>query len=130
MPDRRTFRTRCHDAARRTGGSVSEFRFADGVTPSFDQAVLDYGDRTVAIIRAHDSASYAIAVPRTDKHDSGPLTFLDEPALVAALTGARVLTKAELDSPFDPSRWPDVSTADVRYWKPTTLGEALFSYWD
>jgi hypothetical protein len=41
-----------------------------------------------------------------------------------------VLTAAELARPFTAAEWPVVSAYDVRYWKPESLGEALFNYWD
>ncbi|WP_186382326.1 hypothetical protein [Amycolatopsis rhizosphaerae] len=62
-----------------------------------------------------------------------PLTFVQAPDLVGALAdlpGVRVLTEAELDSSFDLAKWPEIVPDDVTYWKPATVGEALFNYWD
>ncbi len=135
MPDLRTFRRICSDAARRTGGDLREFRIATGVTPSFHQAVIGYADRAVAVAGLRELPLLAIAAPRVidPDRDAGPLTFVDHPGLAAALAeapGWTVLTTARLDGPFHAAEWPGVSTADIRYWQPGSLGEALFNYWD
>jgi len=41
-----------------------------------------------------------------------------------------VLTKNDLDRPFRAADWPSMSSSDINYWKPATVGEALFNYWD
>ncbi|MFF0453804.1 hypothetical protein [Nocardia africana] len=138
MTELRAFRRACYAAARRTGGSVIEFRLPDGVTPNFYQGVIAYRDRQVAVVVLRDSAALAIAEPRTidpreGAADSGPLTFHDFPELadaLAELSGFEILTSSQLNSPFDPADWPDIDPGDVRYWKPQTLGEALFNFWD
>lgn len=79
----------CHEAARRTGGSV--------------QGIIDYPDRTVAVVRVRDSLMLAVAQPR---------------AREGAVTS------------FEAVDWPDINRADIKYWKPETVGEALFHYWD
>jgi hypothetical protein len=42
----------------------------------------------------------------------------------------RILTLAELAGPFDASQWPAITSYDANFWKPESLGEALFNYWD
>lgn len=115
-----------------------EFRSADGVTPNFHQGVIAYGDYRVAVVTLRDSAVLAVAEPRTidftnGVKESGPLAFLEHTELVsvlAELPGFTMLTTADLNSPFDSAAWPDIDRADIDYWKPATLGEALFNYWD
>lgn len=135
MSDRRLFREACHEAAGRTGGKIMEFRFADSVTPNFHQAVIVYDGRTVAVAYTRDPALVAIIEPRVIEPiggwDCGPLTFLDAPELLTVLAARfPVLTPADLTGPFDPSLWPHIDAEDIKYWKPNTLGEALFNYWD
>lgn len=137
MLDVREFRRACYEAARRTRGSVTEFRLAECVTPSFHQAVIAYFDRTVAVVCDRGSPLLAVAEPRVIEFggavECGPLTFVDFPELVTALqdtTRFNVLTKAELDGPFHEEDWPDITPYDIRYWRPATVGEALFNYWD
>ncbi|WP_067478630.1 hypothetical protein [Nocardia amamiensis] len=138
MTDLRAFRQVCYEAARATGGRLIEFRSADEVTPNFHQGVIGYEDDRVAVIWRRDSALLAVAEPRAldaseGVRESGPLTFVAAPALATALRrqpGFQVLTTAELDGPFDAAAWPGLDPADIKYWKPATLGEALFNYWD
>jgi hypothetical protein len=139
MTDVRNFRRACYSAARSTGGKVIEFRLADGVAPNFHQGVIAYRDHTVAVVCARDSAVLALAEPRIIDFvdgvaESGPLTFVDAPELAAVLApllpGFQVLTPPELDGPFDAAAWPHLSSNDIKYWRPGTLGEALFNYWD
>jgi hypothetical protein len=137
VTDLKAFRHACYEAARRTGGELTEFRISDEPTPNFHQAVIAYADRTVAVVCVRDTPLLALAVPRTiaftPTRESTPLTFLDLPDLAAALALAaefRLLTTAELDRPVDISQWPRINRHDLRYWQPQTLGEYLFNYWD
>ncbi|WP_103339994.1 hypothetical protein [Amycolatopsis sp. CA-126428] len=65
MTDLREFRRACHEAARRTGGRIVEFRIADGVTPNFHQGVLDHGGHRVSIVCTRDRAEPAIEITRS-----------------------------------------------------------------
>jgi hypothetical protein len=61
------------------------------------------------------------------------LQRIDAPDLVAALaetSGLRVLTPAELNGPLDAAAWPHLLPSDIKHWRPESLGEALFDYWD
>ncbi|GAA4608004.1 hypothetical protein BJY16_006625 [Actinoplanes octamycinicus] len=137
MTDLKAFRCACHEAARRTGGELTEFRVSDGPTPNFHQAIIAYPNRKIAVVCVRDAPLMALAVPRamefTPAREAGPLTFVDFPDLAAALTAApgfRLLTAAELDGPIDATKWPRLSQQDMRYWEAQTLGEGLFNYWD
>ncbi|WP_328606678.1 hypothetical protein OG943_43400 [Amycolatopsis sp. NBC_00345] len=138
MTDRTGFRRACYVVARSTGATVLEFRLSSGTMPGFDQCLVDWRGRAVAVVRTVEAAVLAIAEPRAidfaDGHmEWGPLTFVDVPELVVALAEQsefQVLTPAELDGPFDPAAWPHVLASDVKYWRPGNLGEALFNYWD
>ncbi|SUA73660.1 Uncharacterised protein [Nocardia otitidiscaviarum] len=115
---------------------MSEFRLTESVTPNFHQAVIAYHDHQVAVVALRDSAVLAVAEPRVIDDaatESGPLTFIGSPDLVAALaeqSGFEILTSAELAQPFDAAAWPELDRHDIRHWKPQTVGEALFNYWD
>ncbi|MEV6237800.1 hypothetical protein [Lentzea sp. NPDC051838] len=122
---------------------MAEFRLAKYDTPNFHQGVLTYRDRTVAVVGTRYYGRMALAEPRVIEPPNGvgsvsclPLEFLDDPDLVAVLTDLaaqtkyRVWAKAELDGPFDASAWPEMSANDIRYWRPDTLGAALFNWWD
>jgi hypothetical protein len=138
MTDLRELRRACHEAARRTGGRIVEFRIADGVTPNFHQGVLDYGDHRLSIVCTRDRREPVVAVAEPRAIDgtavsAGPLTFVDAPDLVAVLAefaAFQVLTPADLAGPFDARTWPGYHPADLKYWAPVDLGEVLFNYWD
>ncbi|NKY88747.1 hypothetical protein [Nocardia veterana] len=138
MTELRAFRRACYAAARRTGGKVIEFRLPDGVAPNYYQGIIAYGDRHLAVVALRDSSVLAVAEPhvfdpREGAADFGPLTFHDSPELADALAeqpGFEILTSSQLNGPFNPADWPDIDPDDVKYWKPQTLGEALFNFWD
>ncbi len=62
------------------------------------------------------------------------LQFVDCAEIAAKLKafyGINVLSKAELEADFQllPDL-PYMSESDLKYWKPQTMGEALFNWWD
>jgi hypothetical protein len=137
MEDLKAFRRVCHNAATQTSGTLTEFRVSTDVTPNFHQGIVSYPDRTIAVVCIRYAALLALAAPRVIEfaptRDTGPLTFIDDPELAAALAREptfRLLTAAELNGPIDAAQWPTVSEDDIRYWQPKLLGEALFNYWD
>ena len=136
MVDIQEFKRACHAAARATGGRVVEFRVADDFAASFYQAIVAYHDHEIAVVCTRDSAILAVAEPLgvvDGVLDSGPRTWVHQPELAAALAeqpGFQVLGSPELEGPFDSAAWPSVLSSDIAYWRPRTLGEALFNYWD
>jgi hypothetical protein len=134
MTDLREFRRACHEAARRTGGRIVEFRIADCVTPNFHQGVLDHGGHRVSIVCTRDRAEPVVAIAEPRPLDGmGPLTFVEAPELVAVLAefpAFQVLAPAGLAGPFDARTWPGYHPAELKYWAPADLGEVLFDYWD
>ncbi|MET9261000.1 hypothetical protein [Amycolatopsis sp. NPDC004079] len=136
MVDVREVRRLCYGFARRTSGTLAEFRVPD-VTPNFWQAVVEYPDRTVSVVAANDAPVLALARPRSldfaPSREWGPLEFVDEPELAAVLAETeqfRVLAPADLERSFKAEDWPHLTRSDIAYWKPATVGEALFNYWD
>ena len=118
---------------------MREFRLSEGATPNFHQGIIAYRDSAVAVVCARDAPVLAVAEPRvvdlgSGCARSGPPAFVDAPELVAVLAEllphSHVLTASELEGPFDAAPWPHVTAGDVAYWRPESLGEALFNYWD
>lgn len=102
--------------------------FEPNVTPNFIAAELDLGDRHTYLLcsQANDWA-----LSREVQLGYCRLAFKDVPAIAEVLErdfGIRVQSKARLQGPFVKAEW--MSDADIRYWKPKTLGEALFNWWD
>ncbi|MGW6930410.1 hypothetical protein ACWGE0_10120 [Lentzea sp. NPDC054927] len=126
------FKGLAHDAARRTGGRLSAFTAADGVTPNFHQALITYRDRTVAVLCSRDDGSVVVTQPFDVRFD-GSLVFLDEPELLAVareFEGFSVLSKDDAERPFSHSDHPHVWESDLSHWKPENTGQALFNWWD
>lgn len=123
----------CHHAARAVGATVTGVTPA-GVTPSFHRADIADARQHVAVLRHAALPVIAFARPLADG-DVTP-TFVDRPALAAAVTGltdARVLTVAQLRTPLsqvDLSALDPAERDQIGYWKPATVGELLFNFWD
>ena len=123
----------CHAAARRTSGTVGA-AWQTAVTPDFDAALLDYQHERVAVLR-HALLDVVAFVEVPGDQVEPPLAFIDRPRLAQILgeTGFQVLTAAELSQPIASADLSDLAAHEheqVRYWKPATVGELLFNYWD
>lgn len=98
-----------------------------GATPNFAAAEMRLPRETVSLLRSVQghwacAASFDPSVPR--------LRFVTCHVLAKALGALDVhlLSPQELQAPF--RRLPGMSEADIRYWRPATLGEGLFNWWD
>lgn len=130
---KRAFTAACHAAARRTGGTVAA-AWQAAVTPDFDAILLDYEHERVAVLR-HAPLNLAAFVEVPGDQVEPPLAFIDRPRVAQILseTGFQVLTAAELSQPTASADLSDLTAREheqVRYWKPATVGELLFNYWD
>lgn len=101
---------------------------APGVTPNFWAAELLQGDRRHFLL-CSENGNWAVSSnldstrPQLPFADCEPLATTLE-----ALYRIRVLSKHELAAPF--TARSDFSPSDIAYWKPATLGDALFNWWD
>jgi hypothetical protein len=126
------FRGLCFEAARRVGGDVTQW-FDPVVTPNFHAVFVEYRDHrpTVAVLW---TSKGDVALTVSDEPEAGPVEFADDAALMTALRALsldiRVWGKAELEMPFRADDWPDLDARDVRYWRPQTVGDVLFNWWD
>ena len=134
LDDVHAFLTACHDAARRTCGTLIATR-QPGVTPSFHTVVIRYEDQDVAVLRHARLDLIALAHdPGSGSMLTGP--FIDHFPLTETLSQTatcQILSAADLNSPLsdaDPSELSAAERKQIRYWKPATLGELLFNYWD
>jgi hypothetical protein len=129
----RAFLSACHDAARRTGGTITAIERA-GVTRNFDAVLLAYEHERLAVLR-HMLLDLVTFAEATGDHVTLPLAFAEPPRLVQIFreSGFRVLSAVELSRPLassDLSELTAVEHEQIRYWKPATAGEILFNYWD
>lgn len=102
--------------------------FAPDITPNFYAVRITDRDTEFFVLCNHaDQWAYS----RTFEPMRCTLSFIDQPAFSVALQNLfdiTPLTTAELMADF--CLQPDLSMADVQYWKPRTMGDALFHWWD
>jgi hypothetical protein len=133
LTDVRAFKAACYAAARQTGRQVKRVEFAQ-VTPSFHTVTLTGKGDPVAILGHVVAPLVALAAPRRD----GDMTvsFVDVPEVASALGQAasfRVLSAGELNSRIEEASLAELDPVELReiaYWKPCTLGEVIFNFWD
>nr|WP_062338028.1 hypothetical protein [Herbidospora sakaeratensis] len=96
------------------------------MTPNFHTAIMTCGDLTVGVLGHMHLPLIAVA-----EVSAGDVVFIDgRDDLREALQASgsfRLMTRSELETPIDST---DPSEPDIAYWKPATLGELLFNYWD
>lgn len=131
--DQRELRSACHRAARLTGGHLI------GYTPacparSFVAVSVAYPDRERAVLCNLHWPLTAMAEPIGP--DEVVPVFVHDPELARAISRVsrfRTLTPTELATPLDEcdlSELGDAELAQIRYWKPRTVGETVFNCWD
>ncbi|WP_331722879.1 hypothetical protein [Nocardia sp. NBC_00511] len=132
--DQREFRGVCDRAARLTGGRAAG-QPSVGPARSFVAVSIVYPDRARTVLCNLHWPFIAIAEP-TSPDDEATFVFMDDPHLAATISRIsryRALTRAELATPLakcDLSELDDAELAQVRYWKPETVGDTLFNCWD
>jgi hypothetical protein len=129
LADAAMFKRIVAEVARQTGGQV-EFLPSPQVTPNFHTARLSWRSGDALYLLASWAGHWACVAQLAPP--LGRQVFVDPPeALSAALmqvAGVLPYDRAELNADF--VRQPGMSEADVRYWRPRTLGEGLFNAWD
>ncbi|RGC70869.1 hypothetical protein C5N14_00005 [Micromonospora sp. MW-13] len=129
--DLRAFTAICHQAARTVDATVTGVTPAD-VTPNFHTIDITHPEHHITVLRHTALPFIAFAHPRDDL----TITFVDHPDLAAAiisLTDTQVLTVDQLRTPLsqvDLSALAPGEHDQISYWKPTTVGELLFNFWD
>jgi hypothetical protein len=133
--DLRRFTDICYHAARAIGGAVTGVTPA-GVTPNFHTVDITHGhaQHHVEVLRHIALPLIAFARPAADGDLT--MTFVDHGDLAAALTSltdAQILTVEQLRTPLarvDLSALDRHEHRQINYWKPDTVGELLFNFWD
>ncbi|TDC79261.1 hypothetical protein E1193_19380 [Micromonospora sp. KC606] len=131
--DLRAFTTVCHHAAHAIGATVTGVTPA-GVTPNFHTVDIAEAPHHIAVLR-HTTLPF-IAFARPLANGDVMVMFVDHPDLAAALTNltdAQALTTEQLQtslSQVDLSALSPHEHDQINYWKPTTVGELLFNFWD
>ncbi|MGC4749114.1 hypothetical protein ACLQ28_26155 [Micromonospora sp. DT201] len=131
--DLNAFTAVCYHAARTIDATVTGVTPA-GITPSFHTIDVTHAQHRIAVLRHTALPIVAFASPRAPGDSN--ITFIENPGLAAAitnLTDAQVLTLDQLHTPLaqiDLSALDPGEQDQISYWKPNTLGELLFNFWD
>lgn len=128
-----TFKTVCHAVARSIRGTVDEAALA-GVTPNFQVALITAPGIRSSVL-CHEVLP-VVAFAASPPQAGVPLTnFVCPPAWANAFEvgGFRLLDVDELSTPLataDTSGLAEAELEQVRYWRPSTVGELMFNWWD
>lgn len=137
----REFRALCYTAARITGGEVLGFD-----PPPFD-SIKNFmlvafrfsfrSDRQLIFLLLNHYVPLLACASAPDLAFRVPFAFIDIPELTAHFAHfCRILKKHELDCPW---MWTQhdmeacLSSGEIKeinYWRPGTVGEAIFNFWD
>ena len=123
--DRSNFQQTIYRLSQYVGADVMEIHLPE-VTPNFIAASLNIKQQTVYIL-CSDNQDWAFS----QQLQPFKLQFIDHPLLANALhhlANIQVYCTSQLNAPFVAQSW--MSKHDINYWKPQTLGEALFNWWD
>jgi hypothetical protein len=131
--DVKQFRDACHQAARDTGRQVKSVDESVEYE-NFHRAVLTstHPDRSITVLCNHFVPLLAITEPAPRYMC---LLFAEAPDLADAFahTPFRLLTPAELNAPLTDAHLtalPRVERDQIRHWRPETVGQTLYNYWD
>lgn len=123
--DRSNFQQTIYRLSQYVGADVMEIHLPE-VTPNFMSASLKIKQQTVYVL-CSDNQDWAFS----QQLQPFKLQFIDHPLLANALhnlANIQVYCTSQLNAPFVAQSW--MSKHDINYWKPQTLGEALFNWWD
>lgn len=125
--DEKAFRQLCHTLARETGGTVTEMDTAAGGNFYF-AGIRRYDDTVFVLQNRHfPYAAFARRGP------SGRMAFTEQPEWLRLPEGTVCfLSPAQLEQDYRGlcgALGPE-EQAQLRYWKPQTVGEILFNTWD
>jgi hypothetical protein len=129
--DLKSFRTAWHAAARMADGQAGSF-IERCYPQSFHTATItDHAGQHLLLCHAH----YPLIAFVADRQYVYTVTFQEPPAWASAFTdvGFNVLSAELLLSPLNEADTSELSLAgqrQIRHWRPTSVGAALFNCWD
>jgi hypothetical protein len=115
------------DAARLAGGTIAEFYDSSG-TPNFFVAKISLERQSVYLLCTFDGTW---AFSESFYPSRCELQFVDSDRIAEALNtnfGVVPLSRACLEDQFIKQK--GMHESDIKYWKPKTLGEGIFNWWD
>ena len=132
--DIRAFRTVLYAAARDTGFTVDEPPpYEAQIYHTFVRSFVSFRDERWRLLLHLYHPFVAFTTPETDPHDFN-FAFRDCDRLAANLFGYTVLTPDVLNLPVTEQSIALLHEFErkeiMNYWKPQTLGEIMFNFWD
>jgi hypothetical protein len=131
--DIKQFRGACHQAARHTGWQVESVDKSVRAE-NFHRALLTttHPDRQITLLCNNYVPLLAVTEPEPQYMQ--PI-FAEAPDLAEAFadTPFRMLSPAELNDPLTDTHLTDLPRVErdqIRNWKPKTVGETVFNFWD
>lgn len=129
--DWKPFKQLCFDVALRNGGKVKEFYMAQYPT-TFHYAKVEISEDEFFILlnKHYPYLAFASLVGFEG------ITFMDRQDLIEQLHFSYfILEERELNEPFNQdvinhSKLNAAELEQITYWKPETIGEVIFNYWD
>ncbi|WP_230200279.1 hypothetical protein [Bacillus niameyensis] len=129
--DWRQFKQLCFDVAIRSGGKVIDFK-SPRYTENFYYAQVKILDNQFYILLNEHFPYLAFA----SVVEFGNIKFIDEPFIYEQFSPFyQVLKSVELNAPFNqnlvkPTELNNAELEQISYWKPETIGQLIFNYWD
>lgn len=126
MMDTTAFKRVVYDVARHIGARVAGIE-EPRYYCNFIYGALDLGDRTVFLLQSA-AGDWSLC---SDVPTYASLKFGEVPSITNVLAGyhgIQIHSKAALLGPV--VKRADMSDYDLNYWRPKTMGEALFNWWD
>lgn len=129
--EEKQFKQLCFDTVFRNGGKVVCFHTPQCTTNFYYAQVEILGNRLYILLNAHyPYLAFASAV------EFGDIQFIDNSFLYEQFAPFyQVFSTVELNSPVnqDMLKKADLNRAELDqlvYWKPETIGQIIFNYWD
>lgn len=122
----------CTALMQQQGGEVKRFEKSQQAMNFYYAEVIWHNKRFYIVVNAH-YPYLAFA----EKIQYGEIIFMEAPFAMPAHTPYRVLSLAELTTPTVGAReWAPyeklhrTEIAQISYWRPATIGEIVFNFWD
>ncbi|MDM5329935.1 hypothetical protein [Neobacillus sp. CF12] len=129
--DGKQFKQLCFDFAARNGGKVIEFSTPQYPANFYHAHVKVLGNVFYILLNAHyPYLTFASLV------EPGNIAFIDQPTLNEPFSPFyRVLGTVELNVPFNQTlakntKLNRTELEQLAYWKPETVGQIIFNFWD
>lgn len=123
-------------AANALQGKVSEFQYP-GIVTNFYRALLavDIEHQTLCAQVLLNKVYPLIAIAAPAEYNYLNLEFLDSALSKQFDYEYKVLSKQELETPFNPNEslagiLLEAEISQIKYWLPQRVGDVIFNFWD